>query len=417
MPKKAGRRQTKKRSAERPRGQIIPRGPRTFLVRVPLEAEEGTKKRKYNNRTVHGTRADAEKVRTEMLREVDAGLVKTPPSQMTLEAYLTEWLAAKVSVRARTRRTYEAIAHAYVIPHLGNRKLRDLTPKDIQGLYAKLLGQIGPSTIRHTHQVLRQSLADAVELFEYIPKSPVTRALELPALEEREYTVFNREQVSTFLSAVPTLSERFAKMYPLWLLLLSSGLRPQEALALQWRDLHEGALLVRRTIEEPRTGTFAVRHGMKTKRSARRITLGATTVEVLERHKAAEGERARKEGAVFTPETWMFTERFTSFRNPISVRRTWNDTLAALQSQGLDIPTIRLYDTRHTHATLLLLADVHPKKVQERLGHANIQMTLNRYSHVLKEMESDAADATEELFFTPRLKVDAHRFQIRSTLN
>ena len=145
-------------------GQVIARGDRTWLVRVFLgRGADG--KRRYHNHTVHGTKKDAQAYLNAVLRDRDLGTF-VEPGKDTLDEYLDRWLAdaAKPRVREHAFRDYTALLARYVRPALGDRRLCDLTPLDVQGLYSAMLARgLSARTVRYTHAVLRQALGQAVK--------------------------------------------------------------------------------------------------------------------------------------------------------------------------------------------------------------------------------------------------------------
>ena len=161
-------------------GQIIPRGERTWLVRVFMGRDPESGKRKYVNKTVHGTLRDAQAYLSRTQRDRDLG-VFFEPSRMTLDGYLDKWLetAAKPKLRAKTHRDYEALLRRYVRPALGSRTVSKIEPLEIQGLYADMQERsLSARTVRFTHAVLRSALHQAVK-WRLIPQNPA-ESVDLP---------------------------------------------------------------------------------------------------------------------------------------------------------------------------------------------------------------------------------------------
>jgi integrase len=223
-------------------GQIIRRGDTRWLVRVPLGRDtDGT--RKYHNRTVHGTKKDAERYRTRILRELDVGTF-VQASPQSLGDYLSEWLrtSAAQSVSRRTLRDYTAHVRRHVVPALGHRPLAQLSPKHVQECYARMLAAgLSSRTVRYVHSVLHNALEQAVK-WQLLARNP-PKAVTLPRQERREMRALNKDDASAFLAAAA--GTRFEA---LWILLLTSGLRPGEALALKWADIQEERVHVQRAL-------------------------------------------------------------------------------------------------------------------------------------------------------------------------
>src|SRR5680860_482338 len=166
-------------------GQIIERGERKYLVRMYLGRDESGK-RKHHSKTVKGSRRDAERYLTQILREKDEG-VFVKPSKQTVNQYLDEWLdtSCRPRVRERTYEDYAKILDRYVRPSLGMRKLAKLTPMEIQRLYNELGEQgLSPRSVRLVHAVLNSALVQAAK-WRVIPQNPA-ELVDLPKQQHRE---------------------------------------------------------------------------------------------------------------------------------------------------------------------------------------------------------------------------------------
>src|SRR5689334_21123543 len=144
-------------------GQIIKRGDKTWLVRIFM-GSDGNGKRRYLNKTIRGTKKDANTYLSKTLTEISAGtFVESSPD--TVEDYLKKWLetAAKPRLRENTYREYEGLIERYVKPKLGPMRLCDLHPLNVQKFYAGLTAQnLSPRTVRFTHSVLTSAFKQAV---------------------------------------------------------------------------------------------------------------------------------------------------------------------------------------------------------------------------------------------------------------
>jgi integrase len=178
----------------------------------------------------------------------------------------------------------------------------------------------------------------------------------------------------------------------LWLLALNSGIRRGELLALRWQDvdLDRGALAIRRTLTR---GTGALTFGEpKSKAGRRSLALPAVCVDALRAHRVKQLETRLSFGSAWNDTDLIFERGDGSLLHPNTLLNAFFRLTAAA-----GVPRIRFHDLRHTSATLMLANGEHPKIVQERLGHSDISMTLNRYSHVTMDMQRDAADRLAEL--------------------
>ncbi|MCL6499191.1 MAG: site-specific integrase, partial [Firmicutes bacterium] len=200
-------------------------------MRVYLGKDPATGSRKWFSRTVHGTRKDAEAVLYGLLRERDLGRL-TVPSGVTLSDYVERWLEdVSRRVRPRTAEWYSATLRRWVLPTLGDRRLRDISALDVQMLYQGLLARgLSRTVVRGVHACLRAALRQAVR-WSMLPVDPTAR-VKPPRDERREIRVLTPEEARRFLVAA-----REDRAWPLWWVLLETGLRPSEALALRWEDV------------------------------------------------------------------------------------------------------------------------------------------------------------------------------------
>ena len=373
------------------RGQVKKRG-NSWTVRVYGGLDPDSGKRRYINRTVHGTKKEAEQVRVALLRQLDQGELLLTPTRLTLVEYLGEWLekAARPRVRARTFDDYEGLLRRYVIPVLGEKRLSALTPLDLQGVVSGMLGRgLAPRTVRYSHVVLRNALQQAVK-WRLISHNPA-QGVELPKHEHVEMLAMSQEESQRFLAAAAA-----SKHHLLFALLLATGLRPGEAVALRWSDFD----VVGRSISVNRSASFT-RRGLrleppKTRRSRRTVELPEHLVgRLLDRR----GDAAA--------EAYIFPSKVGTPLDPRNLAAKYFKPILA--AAGLP-RALRVYDLRHTHATLLLAAGVNPKIVSERHGHASVALTLDRYSHVLPGMQADSARKLDAMLFSstpePRARGD-----------
>ena len=368
-------------------GQIIKRGERKWLLRVDLGRDEAGKRQRMN-KTVHGTKKEAQKILNEMLGDKDRGTLITE-SRESLNSYLDRWLetAAKPKVREDTFKGYATKLRIYIRPPLGDKQLQRISALDIQKVYADMQARdLSANTVHHAHKILRNALQQAVK-WRLIPSNPAD-LVELPKLEHNEMLAMNQEEAQRFLSAAKT-----NRWHALFALMLSTGLRPSEALALKWEDIdfQRHVIRVQRKLTRVKGGFLF--EPPKTKRSRRVVDFPVNLTDVLLEHQARQAELGEIDpdlSLVFAGETGQPAHE----RNIL--KRHYRPLLKAA-----DLPlSLRLYDLRHTHATLLLLAGVHPKVVSERLGHSSISITLDTYSHVLPTMQKESAAKLNDMLFT-----------------
>jgi integrase len=359
-------------------------------------------KRRYEARTFD-TKAEAARWLTAELRAGDTGSVFTP-SKEPLGAFLDRWLRDVVqpSVRPSTHESYAKMvrlhvhgeerhqhpkrhgetikAHDYRIAHAPLASLRKV---DIQAHLSDLAARVSPRTVRYVAAILKAALGQAVE-WDMIVRNPAT-GVTLPRGTRSEMRALSAEEAQRLLSAAE--GTRFAAF---WTLLLTSGLRPGEALALRWSDFDGSAIRVQRAL-----GSRKRVDDTKTSRS-RVVPLPPIAIRSLQQHRALQAEARLKAGSSWVDHGLMFT---TEAGGPLTLRNVTRRHFEPLLAKA-KLPHIRVYDLRHSHATLLLAQNVHPKLMSERLGHATVRLTLDTYSHVLPGMQSAVADTLEAMLTT-----------------
>ena len=361
-------------------GQIVGRGRHTWLVRLYNGRDPENKKRKYLNQTIHGGLRDAQAHLNKMLGERDNGR-NLDSSKQTLNQYLDRWLevCAKPRLRAKSLQDYEGLLRRYVRPRLGPKAVAHVSAFDIQTLYRELLDQsLSARSIRYTHAVLRSALKQAVR-WNLILANPAD-LVDLPRQDRRRVGVLSIEQARTFMKAIT--GHPYAALFAL---AMTTGMRPSEYLALTWNDLDldHGTVSISRTLEWRKGGwQFA---DTKRSRSRRMVKLQAWVVALL-REQMSKDQGGRADDPLFR------AKRGGPIRESWFVQRHFKPLL-----KSAELPAIRLYDLRHTAATLSLAAGVSPKVISEQFGHASVAFTLDAYSHVLPHMQDAAAERVEGL--------------------
>ena len=362
------------------RGQIIARSSNTWLLRIYQGREPATGKRRYLNKTVQGERSAAEAELARLLSQIPP----RPRASSSLDQYLDWWLYAAVDgrLRAKTARDYRTLLARYVRPELGKIKLGRLRPLDLQSLIVSLTSRaLSPRTVRYTHAVLRSAL-DQARRWKLMTENPASD-MPLPRADKREFRVWTPEEAQRFTSLC-----REDPAGLVFLVALTTGLRPSEYLALRTDDFDRprSTLTITRTLERARgKWNFA-----ETKRphSRRTVSVPPEVARLIANHiDAGELGAAR-----------LLFE--SSTRGPIHERNLVQRSFKPLIERA-GLPDIRLYDLRHTFATLALREGVPARLVSEQLGHASVAFTLEVYGHVLGETRSAAAERLSQLLFSP----------------
>ncbi|MGH3085720.1 MAG: site-specific integrase [Rubrobacteraceae bacterium] len=357
-----------------------------WMARYTAETAAGTKRR-----IVYGkTRAAVRDKLAKALADRADGIV-FDDENMTVGEYLERWLSDCVrgSVRESTfsRDKYLMINHA--IPAPGRIQLKNLSALRLQGLYRdRLDAGLGAATVQKMHQVLHKAFEQAVK-WNLIPRNPAD-GVKAPTPVPKEMRPLPAPEAHGLLEAAR--DDRFEAFY---VLALRTRMRSGELLGLKWEDIELGSVptvRARRTLTRIEDGKRLALGEPKTKKSRRTIRLTARAVEALKRHRARQAEEKLKAGALYEDQGLVFAGEGGGLVNPSNLRQ--RSFAPLLKKAGL--PHITFHDLRHTCASLLFQRNVHPKFVQELLGHASVAITLDTYSHMLPGMGGEAADAMGE---------------------
>ncbi len=374
-------------------GQIIKRGDKTWLVRIFM-GRDGAGKRHYMNKTIRGNKKDAETFLSKTQTQISSGTF-VEPSLLTIDEYLDKWLdaAARPRLSERTLADYSEVLKRYVRPKLGNTTISQLQPLEIQELYSEMqVRGLSARTVRGTHVVLSSALKQAVR-WRMLFVNPA-QSVELPKRTRREMKALSPNEATAFLEAAR--EDPHGLVFALGLV---TGMRPEEYLALQWKDidLQQGTATVQRTLCWRRQKGGGWYFGEpKTAQSRRTVPLPASIVRELGHHKARQAETRLKKGAKYQALDLVFV---TDTGGPLHSENLATRNFRAIRDRAKLPSSITPYSLRHTCATLLLLAGENPKVVSERLGHSSIVMTLDTYSHVLPSMQQGATEKLEKMLF------------------
>jgi len=379
-------------------GQLIKRSETRWLIRV-YDGRDAQGRRRYINERVNGTAKIAKARLVEVLNSQNQGTY-VRPSKGTLREHIERWLetCAKPKVSPKTLEGYKWQLDQ-ISTTLAARRLSSIRPEDVQQFYTELINRkLSPKTIRHIHTALSAVLNKAVE-WRLLHKNPCDKA-ELPRQEHREMQSLSPDEAVRFLAAAKT--DRLGVVFAF---ALFSGARPAEIFALKWSDIDfdRATATIQRTLQwrkknkNPEAADDQIRSWYfdkpKTKLSRRCIPLPAGLVQQLKEHRARQAEGLLKIGV--RSDLVFATLEGTPLHWQNVTKRHFKPVL---EKAGL-AATFRLYDLRHSCATLLLKDGLNPKIVSERLGHASIVLTLDTYSHVLPDMQSEEAESLQRRFY------------------
>jgi len=378
------------------RGHIRKRGKDSWTIVLSMGHDPATGKRRQQWVSVKGTKKDAERKLSELLHQVDRGEF-LKPTKNTLADFLEQWLSIYVApnLSPRTAEGYSQIIHGHLIPALGNILLGELKPEHLQRYYSEKLssgridgkGGLSHRTIRHHHVTLHDALQHAVK-WGLIGRNPAD-AVESPRYQTPERKILDENDVRILLSAAQS-----TPYYALFYMALFTGMRRSELLALRWDDidLDLAQISVSRTLHQLSDRTIVFRPP-KTAKGRRTIALPPSAALVLREHREKQELAGCQLGKTVGEYELVFSKPDGTPLLPDAVTHAWIKLVRRAGFSG-----VRFHDARHSHASLMLKAGVHPKIVQERLGHASIQITLDTYSHITPGLQAAAAERFDECF-------------------
>lgn len=354
--------------------------------------------------------------------QIEAGAF-TRPDRSTFGEYLNEWLAG-LRIEDSTRSSYDQKLRLHVLPYLADVPLQRVNGTQLSKLYRMLetsgrvngKGGLSKRTVLYVHTIINSALDAAVKAGR-LNRNPGKQAQPPSAKEARppQMITWTADELKRFLAWCEGQGDPLA---PAWTTVATTGLRRGELLGLRWSDvdLDGGRLSVRQqVVENVETGKAVIKQATKTG-NARVVDLDPQTVAVLKAHRTRQAEQRLKAGPEWRDQGLLFVKASGPFGDgvmpgdplhPERFSRTFQSRVAAYNRAAKKaddpkpdpLPWISIHDLRHTWASLALSAGVHPKVVQERLGHATISITLDIYSHVAPTMQREAAELVAGAIF------------------
>jgi integrase len=372
------------------KGHIRERSPGHWAI--VLEARDprtGERKRKWHS--FQGTKREAQVECARLVSEL-AGGTYIEPNKTTLAQFLERWLDnVKPRISPRTHERYTEIVRKNVVPAIGSVYLTKLRPAQIAGAYSNALaggrrngkGGLAPSTVVYMHRLIKQALGQAVR-WELLARNPAD-AVDPPKVERAALTTYDIDQTAELLERL-----RGTRLRLPVLIAVMCGLRRGEIVALRWKhiDLTAGKMAVVESAEQTTTG---VRYKPPKSGKGRSVALSEMVVQELRQHRLAQAEELLRLGIRQSAETFVYTRQDGEPMQPRSLSQMW-----AITETGL--PSVPFHSLRHSHATHMLAAGVHPKVASERLGHSRVGITLDLYSHVLPGTQEDAVERVDTVF-------------------
>lgn len=383
----------RQRRTRRNKGHVRERSPGKWEIRVTVGKDARTGKWKIATATIEGDREAAEAELRRMCQAHRQG-VDIHASKITLGEYLKLWLAhIKPNVSPATHERYTDLCLKNIVPLLGAVTLSKLKSVQISTAYATALasgrrdgkGGLSPRTVHHMHRVLSSALRQAVR-WEMLAKNPADlEKKDRPKVERKRMTTYDTDEAVTALETL-----RPTRIFIPIVLGMTCGLRRGEICALRWRDidLDQGQIAVVLTTEQTDEGGCREKELKNTR--CRTVSLSAFIIRELRSHKAKQAEELLKLGIRQGADHHVVAREDGEPLQPHSMTNGWRRLIGTKK-----LKRIRFHDTRHSHAWHMLKENVHPKIVQERLGHSSISITMDIYSHLMPNMQQEAADRVD----------------------
>lgn len=375
--------------------------------------DPATGQRRQTGRRGFETRREAEAFLREALAKVETG-TWAQASRLTLREYLDSWLLT-LRVKPTTLSDYRQSVERYVDPRIGGLRLTGLSPEHIDGLYRELERHgkragpctvagitcrehgcipdehdgLSPKSVRLVHGMLHKALNDGVERG-LIPRNPASlahppTAKQVRSSNPREH-VWDQEQLATFLEHAAD-----DRLHALWRLALTTAGRRGELLGLRWADVDLGRNTVRfgaQTLTTVR-GTLVWQHEGKTDAATRTLAVDLGTTSVLRGHHGRQEAQKAAAGGAWRGDPHGPLVFTTSVGTAIRPSALYHRLQVISRQAGL--PRIDIHGLRHSYATAALRAGVSPEVLAQRLGHADVSITLSLYAHVRPRDDHGAA--------------------------
>ncbi|MEY9867258.1 integrase [Peribacillus sp. B2I2] len=311
-------------------------------------------------------------------------------TKMTYSRYMEEWFEERKNRLQKTTFEIHSIYYRNVIkPRLGHLKVHQIAPIQLQKFINDLVNDTSYSkhTIHLIFRIVSASLKKA-KILKLIKDNPAN-GITLPKIKRKEISVWSLEQVNYFINEAKGV-KRLTRCYIGFLMSILTGMRQGEILGLRWKDIDIEAqiIFVRQTL----TQNAEIKAGAKNEASVRSIHIPSKLVDELRTHKKQVLEEKLLLGSSYCQLDLVICTKSGKPMIPRNFRKEFYNL-----TEKIGLPKIRFHDLRHTHATILIQQNVNVKLISERLGHADIQTTLNTYSHVLPDMQKSVSDKLEKI--------------------
>ncbi|MFF3770541.1 tyrosine-type recombinase/integrase [Streptomyces sp. NPDC002232] len=364
-------------------GTITQRSDGRYQAAVYVLQPDGTRARKF----AYGkTWAECDAKRRALLDKVDNG-VPVPTRSMKLSEWLPYWLDNIVKPRRKktTAAKYEVHVRLYLVPMLGSKRLESLGVADVRRFLAQLEKKTSAATAKESHRVLRTALTAACR--EELVSRNVATLVEPPTVAARELSPWSLDETLDFLAAA-----RKDPLYAAFVLAIALGFRRGEVVGLRWENVDLDKREIRVRTQRQRVAGEVYEDDPKGRRRKQTLPLPAICVAPLRWQRLKQAAARERAGEKWTETGYVFTTRTGQ---PIEPRNLYRSFTRVAKNAGLRV--VRLHDARHGTATLLTAAGVPPRVVMEILGHSQIAVTMNGYTHVVQDTQREAVSHVDRL--------------------
>ncbi|MFF3253915.1 tyrosine-type recombinase/integrase [Actinacidiphila glaucinigra] len=364
-------------------GTITKRKDGRYQAAVYVLQPDGTRARKF----AYGkTWAECDVKRRELLAKVESG-IPVPTRSARLGEWLPYWLENVIKPRRKrtTFAKYEVHVRLYLVPLLGAKKLDALSVVDVRRFLVRLEQQTTAATAKESHKVLRSALSAACR--EELISRNVVSIVEPPQVEPRDLSPWSLDETLDFLAAA-----RADPLYAAFVIAIALGFRRGEIIGLRWQDVDLEQRVIRVRKQRQRVHGEVYDDDPKGRRRKQSLPLPAMCVAPLRWQRMRQAAMRERAGEQWTESDYVFTTRTG---RPVEPRNLYRSFTRVAGSAGLRV--IRLHDARHGCATLLTAAGVAPRVVMEILGHSQIAVTMNVYTHVVQDTQREAVSHMDRL--------------------
>ncbi|MGW2348161.1 tyrosine-type recombinase/integrase [Actinacidiphila glaucinigra] len=364
-------------------GTITKRKDGRYQAAVYVLQPDGTRARKF----AYGkTWAECDIKRRELLAKVESG-IPVPTRSARLGEWLPYWLENVIKPRRKrtTFAKYEVHVRLYLVPMLGAKKLDALSVADVRRFLARLEQQTTAATAKESHKVLRSALSAACR--EELIARNVVSLVEPPQVEQRDLSPWSLDETLDFLAAART-----DPLYAAFVIAIALGFRRGEIIGLRWQDVDLEQRVIRVRKQRQRVHGEVYDDDPKGRRRKQSLPLPAMCIAPLRWQRMRQAAMWERAGEQWTASDYVFTTRTG---RPVEPRNLYRSFTRVAGNAGLRV--IRLHDARHGCATLLTAAGVAPRVVMEILGHSQIAVTMNVYTHVVQDTQREAVSHMDRL--------------------